>query len=136
MAYNHSVEERWGHIRHAVERLRAAKLYGHLHKCEFLKSRVDYLGFLISANGIHASPEKVKSGVEWPTPQTVNDVISFWGLASYYRRFIRGFSQISLPLTALTKVKVQWNWGSKEGTNFERLKAILAFCTSDVPPTF
>ena len=126
LIYSRSVEEHWDHLRRALERLRAAKLYGRLHKCEFLKSRVDYLGFDISADGIHASPEKVKSVVEWPKPQTPHDVRLFWGLASYYRRFIRGFSQIARPLTDLTKAKVQWNWGNKEETSFQQLKAALA----------
>ena len=61
--YSRSVEEQWGHFRRALERLRAAKLYGRLHNCEFLKISVYYLGFDISADGIHASPEKVKSVV-------------------------------------------------------------------------
>ena len=105
LIYSHSVEEHWGHLRRALERLRAAKLYGRLHKCDFLKTRVDYLGFDTSAEGVHASPEKVKSVVDWPTPQTVHDIRSFLGLASYYRCFIRGFSQIARPLTDLTKAK-------------------------------
>ena len=78
-----SVEEHWGHLRRALERLRAAKLYGRLHKCEFLKILIAYWGFDISADGIRASTEKVKSGVEWPTPQTVYNVRSFGGLVSY-----------------------------------------------------
>ena len=88
LAYRRSMEGHWGHLRRALERLRAAKLSGRLHKCEFLKSCVDYSGFDISANGIHASPEKVKSVLEWPIAQTVQDVRSFLGLASYYLCFI------------------------------------------------
>ena len=67
---------------------------------------MDYLGFEVSSEGIHALPEKVKAVVEWPRPQTVHDVRSFLGLASYYRKFIRGFSQIARSLTNLTKAKI------------------------------
>ena len=74
-----------------------------MHKCDFLKDRVDYLGFEVSSEGIHASPEKVKAVVEWPRLQTVHDVRSFLGLASSYKKFIQGFSQIARPLTDLTK---------------------------------
>ena len=124
--YSCSVEEHWRHLCCALERLRTAKLYGCLHKCEFLKTLVDYLGLDISVDGIHSSPERVKSMVEWPTPQTVHDVRSFLELASYDRCFIRGFSHISRPLTDLTKAKVHWNWGDKEETSFEHRKATLA----------
>ena len=80
LIHSRSVEEHWGHLRCALERPNAAKLYGRLHKCDFLKTRVDYLGFDISAEGVHASPEKVKFVVDWPIPQTVHDVRSFLGL--------------------------------------------------------
>ena len=76
------MEEHWGHLHWALEGLKAATLYGRLHKRDFLKTRVDYLGFDISAKGIHASPDKVKSVVDWPSPQTVHDVRSFLGLVS------------------------------------------------------
>ena len=58
------MEEHWGHLRRALERLRAAQLYGRFHTYDFLKTRVDYLGFDISAEGVRVSPEKVKSVVD------------------------------------------------------------------------
>ena len=64
--YSRSVEEHWDHLRQALEKLRRAKLYGRLHKCEVLKDKVDYLGFEVSADGAHASPEKVKAILDWP----------------------------------------------------------------------
>ena len=78
-----------------MERLREAKLFGRLHKCEFLKERVDYLGFEVNPEGIHASPDKVRAIIEWLKPKDIHDPRSFLGLASYYRKFIRGFSEIA-----------------------------------------
>ena len=110
----------------ALRRLKEAKLYGRLHKCDFLKDRIDYLGFEVSAEGVHASPEKVKAIVEWPTPSSVKDVRSFLGLASYYRKFIRGFSELAKPLTNLTKKGIDWRWESAEETAFLQLKTAMA----------
>ena len=61
LIYSRSIEEHWDHLQRAMEKLRQAKLYGRLYKCEFLKDKVDYLGFEVSAEGVNASPEKVKA---------------------------------------------------------------------------
>ena len=61
LIYSRSIEEHWDHLEREMEKLRQAKLYGRLHKCEFLKDKVDYLGFEVSADGVNASPEKVKA---------------------------------------------------------------------------
>ena len=59
-------------------------------------------------------------------PQSTHDIRSFLGLASYYRKFIRGFSQLAKPLTDLTREKVGWQWEEKEEHNFLGLKAAMA----------
>ena len=125
LKYSRSVEERWGYLRRELEHLRAAKLYGGLRKWDFLKTRLDYLGFDISSEGVPASPEKVKSVVDWPTPQIVHDVWSFLGLSPYYRRFTRGFSQIACPLMDLTKAKVSWKWSNVQEESFVKLKSSM-----------
>ena len=61
LIYSRSIGEHWDHLRIALDRLRRAKVYGLLYKCEFLKDKVDYLCFEVSQDGIHASPEKVKA---------------------------------------------------------------------------
>ena len=71
---------------------------------------MDYLGFEVSPGGIRAFPGKVKAVIEWPRPKSVHDVHSFLGLASYYRRFVRGFSEIARPLTELTRTGTEWKW--------------------------
>ena len=86
---------------------------------------MDYLGFEISSEGVHASPDKVKAVVEWPRPQTVHNVRSFLRLASYYREFIQGFSQIARPLTDLTRAGITWDWNDREEQRFLQLKVTL-----------
>ena len=83
LVFSRTVEEHLKHVHIALEKLRKAKTYGRLHKCEFFKTRVECLGFDVSAQGIMPSPEKVKAVVEWPWPSTVKDVRSFLGLAGF-----------------------------------------------------
>ena len=126
LMYSCSIEDHWGHLCCAFDKLRRAKLYGRLHKCEFLKEKVDYLGFEVGRDGIHTSPEKVKAILDWPWPQSTHNIRSFLGFASYYRKFIRGFSQLAKPLTNLTREKVGWEWEEKEEHSFLALKAAMA----------
>ena len=130
LIFSRNIDEHWQHLRWALEKLREAKLYGRLHKCEFLKDQVDYLGFEVSPGGIKASPGKVKAVIEWPRPKSVHDVRSFLGLASYYRRFVRGFSEMARPLTELTRAGVEWRWSTAQHQAFNRLK--LALTTAPV----
>ena len=125
LVFSRTVEEHLQHVRIALEKLRKAKLYARLHKCEFFKTRVEYLGFDVSAQGIAPSQDKVKAVVEWPKPGNVRDIRSFLGLAGFYRRFIRNFSQKARPLTDLTKDKTPWKWESAEEKAFQELKESL-----------
>ena len=130
LIFSRSLDEHWQHLRWALEQLRKAKLYGRLHKCEFLKDQVDYLGFEVSPQGIQASLDKVRAIIEWPRPKSVHDVRSFLGLASYYRRFVRGFSEMARPLTQMTRAGVEWDWSTAQHQAFNRLK--LALTTAPV----
>ena len=78
LIYSCSIEERWGHLQHVLDKLRRARLYGRLHKCEFIKDKMEYLGFEVGHDGIRTSPEKVRAILDWPRPQSVHDVRSFW----------------------------------------------------------
>ena len=84
------------------EKLREEKLLINLKKCSFVKELV-YLGFVVSSKGLKMDFKKVKVVFEWPTPRSVTKVRSFHGLASFFRKFIRGFSNICGPLTKIMR---------------------------------
>ena len=69
---------------------------------------MEYLGFKVGPRGIQASPGKVRAIIEWPRLKSVHDVRSFLGLASYYRRLVRGFSEMARPLTQMMRAGVEW----------------------------
>ncbi|XP_029145234.1 uncharacterized mitochondrial protein AtMg00860-like [Arachis hypogaea] len=87
--------------------------------------KVAFLGHVISQGGIAMDPLKIEAVVQWEPPTTVTEVWSFLGLAGYYRRFIRGFSQIALPLTYLTRKEVPFVWTAECDRSFNILKEKL-----------
>ena len=70
-------------------------------KCEFFKKRIKYLGHIVSEEGVSTDSKKVEAVLNWPVPKTVYDVRVFLGFVGYYRRFIKGFSKVALPLRKL-----------------------------------
>ena len=125
LIFSETLQEHIKHIKTALEKLRTAKLYARLHKCAFFQTKVEYLGFDVSSQGIQPSPEKVRTIVEWPRLQSVKDVRSFLGLASFYRKFIKQFSLKARPLTDLTRDNVAWQWTEREEKAFNDLKTSL-----------
>ena len=82
-------------------------------KCVFAKDKVTYLGFELSYRGVEASPGKVKAVRNFPIPQSVKDVRSFLGLASFYHRLMPHFADIAKALTQLTKKDKIWEWSQE-----------------------
>ena len=71
---------------------------------------VAFLGHVISVEGVSVEPQKIEVVVNWKPPKNVSEVISFLGLAGYYRKFVEGFSRIAAPLTKLTRKDVKYDW--------------------------
>ena len=67
-------------------------------------------------------PEKIRTVRDWKTPERLFDVRSFLGFANFYRRFIRGYSDIIRPLTELTRKDMKWKWDPEQQAAFTQLK--------------
>jgi hypothetical protein len=106
--YSKSEEENEYHLRTVLQVLREHQLYAKLRKCSFYQKQIQYLGHIISKDGIAVDLEKIEAIREWSVPKNVTEVRSFMGLVGYYRRFIEGFSKISHLITSLQKKGVKF----------------------------
>eukprot|EP00253_Pinus_taeda_P031774 PITA_31774 len=125
LIYSRTIEEHHEHLRIVLQTLREHQLYAKFSKCNFFKEEIQYLGHVITKDGIAVDPEKIKAIMEWPVPKDVADVRSFMGLAGYYRRFVEGFSKVAFPITSLQKKGKLFHWTPNCQKSFERLKHLL-----------
>jgi len=109
IVFSENLAEHKGYVRRVFQKLRDAGLYLDIAKCEFNVTSVKYLGLIVTTDGIAMDATKVCDISDWEAPTTVTKVQSFLGFANFYRRFIRGYSELAAPLTALTKKDTQFN---------------------------
>jgi hypothetical protein len=103
-----------------------AELYIKAEKCEFDKKEVDFLGIRIGRNGVSMDNQKIKSIIEWPTPNSQHDVMVFLGFANYHRAFLKHFSlYIYNNINQLIKKNKKFIWGEKEEEAFNALKKLF-----------
>ena len=112
-------------LRHVLERIAAAGLKLHPEKCHFMQREVSFLGHRLGRDGIGTMDEKVRAVKDWPTPTGQQQLKSFLGLVSYYRRFVRGFSCVATPLFRLLHKGQDFVWTSKCQTAFISLQKAL-----------
>jgi len=128
--FSKTAEEHAARLEHVLDRFDRANLQLHPQKCSIARPQVNYLGYVLSQDGITASPDKVKAVRNYPTPINVRDVRAFLGLASFYRRLVPDFAELSKHLTVLTKKDHDFMWGPEQQEAFEKLKDRL--CTTPV----
>lgn len=101
LVYSKSWNNHLSHLQIVLKILSANNLFAKESKCRFGVSQVDYLGHVISEQGVAVDPGKIQAVLQWPTPTTTKGVGWFLGLAGYYRKFIRNFGCIAAHLHQL-----------------------------------
>jgi hypothetical protein len=133
LIYSKNQDEHEIHVRQALQWLREYGLYAKLEKCSFDQNQVEFLGYIVSSSGISMDPTKMQTIRNWKTPQFVRHVQCFLGFTNFYRKFIKDYSKIILPLTQLTQKDQVFIWSRNANSAFEGLKQAFTSASILIP---
>jgi len=125
LIFSQNLEDQRRHVRTILRRVEETGLMLKASKCEFHTTEIEYLGYVISPQGLQMDEEKIRTIKEWKELTNVKGIQSFLGFANFYRRFIQDYSQITTPLTRLTRKEVSWEWGNEQQMAFDTLKTAM-----------
>jgi hypothetical protein len=126
LIYSGSFDQHVQHLKSVLQLLAQDQWQVKFFKCSFAQRQIDYLGHVISEQGVATDPRKFAGIEEWPTPTTVKELRSFLGLAGYYRKFVKNFGIICRPLTGLLKKHTMFIWTQDHQQTFHTLKLALS----------
>jgi len=126
LVYSDNEQEHVQHVKTVLECLDKFELKLKPEKCEFHKEEVEFLGFVIGTKGVKVSPTKVEVVRNWPRPTNVKTVQKFLGFCNYLRRFIKNYSELTIPLTRLTRKDNPFKWGKEQENAYRTLKEACA----------
>jgi transposase InsO family protein len=118
-------EEALTGLKEVLERVRKAKFLLHPGKCNLLARRMEYLGHVITGDGITTDKAKTEKVRTWPVPVDKKDLNSFLSLAQYYAKFVRNFQSVAAPLNNLTRKCQPWVWSAEAQAAFDQLRVAL-----------
>ncbi|KAI3715723.1 hypothetical protein L6452_22709 [Arctium lappa] len=125
LVYSKSELEHEQHLREVLDVLRKEILHAKFSKCDFWLEEVQFLGHVVTRDGVKVDPSKIEAMMNWEPPKSPSEIHSFLGLAGYYRRFIQDFSKIASSLTVLTRKNVKFDWTETQEKAFRILQKKL-----------
>jgi hypothetical protein len=124
LIYSPTLEDHVNHLTLVLQELRKHKLYMKQSKCSFAQSKLEYLGHIISVEGVSTDPTKTVDMLKWPVPSNVTELRGFLGLTGYYRKFGKHCGLIARPLTQLLR-KHQFKWSEQAQQAFDQFKQAM-----------
>ncbi|GJP40371.1 hypothetical protein CLOM_g24641 [Closterium sp. NIES-68] len=122
LIYSKTREQHLKDLDAVFQRLQQHRLITKGSKCEFLKQELEFLGYVISREGIRIDPKKLRAIQEWKPPTNLQQLQSFLGFVNYVRRFIPNMVGLTGPLIDLLQKGTSYEWGEKQQAAFEALK--------------
>jgi hypothetical protein len=139
LIYSKSWEDHVQHVDKVLQLLKEQRLYAKPSKCFFGVKEVEYLGHIVSHEGVKVDTNNIKAMMDWSIPKKLKNLRGFLGLIGYYHKFVRNYGRITTPLTTLTK-KDAFSWTPEETKDFEQLKEVMCkasfLTTLDFKKTF
>ena len=108
--FSRTFEKHLDNLEKVFKKLREYQLILAPEKCHFFRTKVEFLGHVVSAKGIETDPAKIDKIKNWPTPSSPEGLRSFLAFAGYYRKFVKDFSRIPRPLSELLSPSTRKNW--------------------------
>ncbi|RLN25665.1 uncharacterized protein C2845_PM07G31520 [Panicum miliaceum] len=124
LIFSPSLQAHEEHVQQVFEVLRNHKFFLKPSKCSFAQHSLEYLGHIISRDGVATDPAKTKAMLQWPRPASITEVRGFLGLTGYYRKFVRNYGVLAKPLTQLLQ-KRQFQWTDQAEHAFLTLKSAM-----------
>lgn len=125
LIYSSTLQDHVNHLRSVLEVLRSNSLFTKLSKCSFAQSEIEYLGHIISKDGVATDSNKLSIIQQWPSPTTITELRVFLGLTGYYKRFVQGYAIICRPLYDVLK-KDAFHWAATQEVAFQKLKSVMS----------
>ena len=120
-----SEEEHLQNLEAVLSRLEEEGLRLKKEKCEFMLPKIEYLGHVISAEGLHPAKDKIRAILEAPAPSSVAQLRSFLGMVNYYGKFLPQLSSLLAPLYSLLQKQAKWHWGPDQEQAFTKVKHLI-----------
>ena len=125
LVFSKNFEDHLKHLEQVFSRLKKANLKLKPSKCQFGLSEVQYLGHILSKDGVKMDPKKIDIVRNYPAPRNQKETRQFLGLCNYYRKFVEGYSKCTVPLNALLQKENDFKWTTKCQESFDLLKSKL-----------